>query len=260
MADRIIEVADGCWNIRGSFKVAGVLDVGTQCSLVRLQSGEFVLLDAYTLKGRVKRQVDELTNGGADIKAILNLHPFHTLHVLAMHKAYPGAFLYGTPRHFMKFPELPWQPQGTQQAAIHKLFGADFEFSVPAGVDFISGDEKVHFSSVLAYHPASKTIHSDDTLMYLELPWLARALGLGDSVSFHPTLARALQKRPGAAAEFRQWANNMIDKWQAAENLCAAHTAALLARENTGAPLHERMLSALEKVEKTLAQHEAEFG
>lgn len=260
MADRLLEVADGFWNIRGSMKIAGLLDVGTQSSLVRLKSGSFVLLDAYTLQGRVRRQVDELTNNGADIKAILNLHPFHTLHVAAVHKAFPQAFLYGTPRHFMKFPELPWQPQGTQQAALHKLFGEDFEFSVPRGVDFISADEKVHFSSVLAYHPASRTIHSDDTLMYLELPAAARFFGLGDSVSFHPTLGKALERRPGAAEEFRDWANKLFAQWQAAQNLCAAHTGSLLAAENSGEPLHARLLAALEKAATTLIRHEAKYG
>ena len=33
-------------NIRGSFKVGGLLDIGTQCSLVRRANGRFVFLDS----------------------------------------------------------------------------------------------------------------------------------------------------------------------------------------------------------------------
>jgi hypothetical protein len=61
MSGQFIRVSEGFWNIRGSFKIAGVIDVGTQASLVRLTSGKFVLLDSYTLSGAVKRQVNELT-------------------------------------------------------------------------------------------------------------------------------------------------------------------------------------------------------
>jgi hypothetical protein len=127
-------------------------------------------------------------------------------------------------------------------------------------VDFISANEDVHFSSVLAYHRASKTIYSDDTLVYLRLPQLARMLGLGDSVSFHPTLAKALERRAGASGDFRDWARELIENWGEAENLCAAHTASLLATENRGKPIRERLEHALGQVEKTLIAHEQKHG
>lgn len=260
MADQIIEIGNGFWNIRGSFRIAGLLDIGTQASLVQLKTGRFVLLDAYTLKGSVKQKVDELTDGGSLVDAIVNLHPFHTVHVEKAHQQYPKAKLYGTPRHLERFRNLPWAPEGTQSPALHEKYGEDFEFSVPEGVDFISSDDKVHFSSVLVWHPASRTIHSDDTLMYLQLPGLARAVGLGDSVSFHPTLAQALERRPGASEDFRHWAQDLIKRWCKAENLCAAHTGALLAENNNGASLKERMLTALEKVGKTLEKHQRDYG
>jgi hypothetical protein len=134
------------------------------------------------------------------------------------------------------------------------------EFSVPRGVDFISANESVHFSSVLAHHLPSKTIHVDDTFNYVPASGLARFTPFADTVSFHPTLARALQPRAGAAEEFRAWARGLIERWSAAENLCAAHTAALLAADNDGAPLRERLAQALEKVGGTLAKHEARYG
>ena len=260
MANEILAVADNFWNIRGSYRVAGIVDVGTQASLVRLAGGGFVFLDSYTLVGAPRRRVNELTAGGENVEAILNLHPFHTVHVRWMHEHFPQARLYGTARHVARFPELPWEPERTEDPGLHEAFAGDFDFSVPRGVDFISANENVHFSSVLALHRASRTIHSDDTLMYLRLPALLRIFGLADRVGFHPTLAKALERRPGAAQEFRAWAEELIENWASAENLCAAHTAALLAADNDGAPIAERLQAALEKVEPTLAAHKRKYG
>jgi hypothetical protein len=260
MTGQILQVAEDFWNIRGSYRIGGVIDVGTQASLVRLASGKFVLLDCYTVRGAAKRQIGELTHGGRDIEAILNVHPFHTVHVRHVHGLYPHATLYGTARHRSRFPELPWADTCTEDPALHQQFAEDFEFSVPRGVDFISANEDVHFSSVLVLHRASVTIHSDDTLMYLQLPALMRFFGLGDSVSFHPTLAKALVKRAGASADFRTWANELIERWKDAENLCAAHTAALLGRDNRGDSIHARWVKALDKVSNTLKSHERKYG
>lgn len=106
-SDRIIEVGDRFWNIRGSFKI-GFLDIRTQASLVRLSSGGFALLDAYTLQGDVEREVRQLTDGGAAIKAVINLHPFHTVHVKRVAEQLPDATFYGTARHVEKAPEVRW--------------------------------------------------------------------------------------------------------------------------------------------------------
>ncbi len=260
MPNDILQVADDFWNIRGSFRVAGVLDVGTQASLVRREGGDFVFLGAYSLAGEPRRRVNELTAGGEKVTAILNPHPFHTVHVRRMHELFPQARLYGTARHLERFPDLPWEKTRTEDAALHREFAATFDFSIPRGVDFISANEHVHFSSVLVYHPASRTIHSDDTLMYVRLPSLLRIFGLTDRLGFHPTLAKALEKRRGAAQDFRDWAQRMINDWGAVENLCAAHTAAFLAADNDGATIQARLRTALEKVEPTLAAHERQYG
>ena len=260
MRSRTIHVADDFWNIRGSFKIGGVVDIGTQASLVRRSNGKFVFLDSYTLSGEVEREVLELTNGGADVEAILNVHPFHTVFARKMHERFPRAKLYGTARHVSRFPELPWEMLRTEDPELHEVFAEDFHFSVPRGVDFISANENVHFSSVLVLHRASKTIHVDDTLMYVRLPRPMRVLGLGDAMSFHPTLAKALEKRAGAASDFRGWAKELAERWRDAENLCAAHTATLTAQKNKGASIHGRLLTALGKVEGKLAAHERKYG
>lgn len=260
MSEHIIEVADGFWNIRGSFKVAGLIDIGTHASLLRRADGRFLLLDSYTLQGDVARDVDELTGGTENVVAVLNLHPFHTIHVRAIHKRYPDAKHYGTARHLDHYPELNWQPERTEDAALHDLFADDLEFSVPDGVDFISANEHVHFSSVLVFHRSSKTIHVDDTIMYIRLPRVLKFLGLDESTSFHPTLAQVLQKRAGAAQDFREWARAIADRWSDAENLCAAHTSTLLGKKNSGDPIRDRILRCLDKVEAKLAAHERAHG
>lgn len=248
MRTSIARVADDFVNIRGSFRIGGLIDIGTHASLVRRANGSFVFLDSYTLSGAVQSEIDAITNGGEDVEAILNLHPFHTVHVRAMHQRYPGAKLYGTARHLARFPDLPWQKTRTEQPRLHRMFEEDFEFSVPRGVDFISANENVHFSSVLVLHRASQTIHVDDTLMYSRLPLPARMLGYPDILFFHPTLFQALKKGKGAGQDFRDWAEELADCWRDAGNLCAAHTAVLAGESNRGASIHDRILSALDRV------------
>jgi len=259
MGAKILKITDDFWNIRGSFRIAGVIDIGTQASLVRLADGKFVFLDSYTLDKSVLAEVDQVTRDGKDVTAVLNLHPFHTVHVEWMHERFPKARHYGTARHQSRFPDLKWQTQLIEEPATQALFADDFEFSVPRGVDFISADEHLHFSSVLAYHRASHSIHVDDTFMYIQLPVLMRFFNLTDSFSFHLTLAKVLEKRAGAARDFRQWATEMAANWRDAENLCAAHTTTLLGNENE-TPIHERILKALGKVESTLKTHEGKYG
>jgi len=259
MSEEIVKITDDFWNIRGEFKIGGVLNIGTHASLVRRASGKYVLLDAYTLNSALKADVDALTNNGADIEAIINLHPFHTVHVMGMHAQYPNARLYGTQRHHDKFPNLAWQAELTESAECAALFADDFEFAIPAGVDFISANEHLHFSSVLAYHKASKTIHADDTFMYLPLPGLLGKLKK-PALSFHMTLTKALEKRAGAAQDFCDWASQLSERWATAENLCAAHSAPLLAADNTADAITKRIVGALQKVEKTLRAHERKYA
>lgn len=259
MSEQILKISDDFWNIRGDFKIGGVLNIGTHSSLVRLCNGKFVLLDAYTLTGATKQQIDAATNGGADIEAIINLHPFHTVHVNKAHQQYSGAKLYGTKRHIDNFPDLPWQPELTESAEFAALYAKDFEFSVPAGVDFIPRNEHLHFSSVLAYHPVSKTIHSDDTLMYLPLPGPLGKL-VKPQVSFHMTLSKTLEKRPGAARDFRNWAQQLTEQWSHAEHLCAAHSATVSHGADASQSIADQILAALLKVEKVLTRHEEKFG
>ena len=261
MHKSIIQVSDDFWNIRGSFRIAGVVDIGTQASLARLSNGNFLFLDSCHLDARRAGELEQLVEKrGGEIEAILNLHPFHTVHVTSMHERFPQARLYGTARHRQRFPDLPWETTCTEEPKLHRKYARDFRFSIPDGVDFISSNENVHFSSVLALHRPSGTLHVDDTLMYIVLPRVLRMVGVRDTLGFHPTLSMALQKRPGAAAEFTRWAEQLIEDCADVRNLCAAHSAALLERENRGVSIQARVAKALKKCRLRLRAHERRYG
>lgn len=253
----VIEVADGFWNIRGSFKLGGIVDIGTQASLVRRASGRYVLLDAVSLSDATRAWIDEMTTGGADIEAVIHLHPFHTVFVRGLHAAYPRAKLYGTARHLAKLDDLPWEPVRSEDPELGLIFGDDLEFSVPLGVDFVPSNENLHFASVLVFHRGSKTLHVDDTLAYVRLPKLFLNKEL---VMFHPALAKVLEPRAGAAAAFRGWAQELIERSRDIGNLCAAHSATLLERENRGPSISARIENAFSKVDGKLKAHERKYG
>jgi hypothetical protein len=255
MNHRAIEVDTGFWNLRGSYRIGGILELGTHMSLVQLASGRYVALDACNLGPETRALLDEKTRGGEDLDAFLHLHPFHTLHVRALHQLYPRAKLYGTARHHTELADLPWEPLRTEDAALHAHFAADLDFTVTRGVDLVTPNPDVHFGSVLAIHRATQTLHVDDTLIYARLPWPLRVFGR-DATRFHPALGGALRREPGAANAFRTWARELIERAGSLRNLCAAHTSTLLARSNTGLPIAARIEDALRRAEGTLRTHE----
>ncbi len=254
MTAHIEKIADSFWNIRGTFKVLGVLDVGSQMSLAQLSTGGFVLLDSYTLGGDVKREVFERTSGGKDVEAILNLHPFHTVHVRAVAEMFPNARLYGTRRHVQRAPELRWEKTHTNDPELQEAFAEDFEFSVPRGVEFIPKNETLHFSSVLAYHRASRALHVDDTLGFAP-----PSLPLLGGVRFHPSLSSVLEKRAGAAQEFRAWAGELSSLCEKTEHLCPAHMKKR-PPPDVEKDLARHVREALRLVDKTLVRHQKRYG
>lgn len=256
----LVAVGEGFWSIRGQFRLAGVLNVGTQAALVHLSDGRFVLLDSYSLRPELLAELQRITGGADKVAAILNLHPFHTLHTQAMQAQFPSAALYGTARHKEKFPGLPWQDLDTEDPALWPAFDPDLDFTVPRGVAFIPANEQLHFASVMAYHRPSGTIHVDDTFNALAPGGLGRALGWRPRISFHPTLPKVLDQSPGAADAFRAWAEDLSADWGDARNLCAAHNAVLSVDQLGFASFAPAMRDALNRVEPKLQAHGAEYG
>jgi len=64
-----------------------------------------------------------------------------------------------------------------------------------------------------------------------------------------------LLPRAGAAAEFNEWAEGLIECWGHATTLCAAHNG-IYAPAIGDDPVAERMQAALGRVQDTLAAHE----
>lgn len=250
-------LADSFWNFRGHFRIAKVIDIGTQMSLVRRGNGRFLLLDSYDLSDDDRKELLRVTDDGAAIDAILNVHPFHTLHCRAAHELAPSARLIGTARHRRQMPDLPWEAGVIEDSVAQAEFVDDLDFSVPAGADLVTSDDSVHTASVLVRHRASGIVHVDDTLNVLAAPGPFRKLLPQSRLKFHPMLPKALQKRAGAADDYARWARDLATNWAGTPIVCAAHSAIRRLPENGW---REEVLQALSDVEKTLSRHRAEYG
>lgn len=210
----------GFWNIRGTFRIGGILDIGTQCSLVQRSSGRFIFLDSYALTGDVRAQVMALTNNGEDVEAVLNVHPFHTVHCAQMAKDFPQATFYGSSRHRKQVPEVKWSDDLVESDAVAQRY-SELKFSMPKGIYYISPNEKVHAGSLLVYHPASQSLHVDDTFISPPLKILESIL---PELNLHPMTKKALTDDPNAGKHYCDWATDLAEQWSDTRNFCAAHS------------------------------------
>lgn len=140
MSDKVLDMGNGFWNVRGTMRAAGVINVGTQYSLVRLESGKFIFLDSYTLEDDVRDEIMTITNDGEDVEAVLNVHPFHTLHCAQMAKDFPNATMYGSIRHHEQVPEVDWAKEFVESEAVTSRY-PELEFSIPQGIYYIAPDD-----------------------------------------------------------------------------------------------------------------------
>lgn len=93
--------------------------------------------------------------------------------------------------------------------------GAEYFNPRPEGIN--------HFVSVFVYHSESKTLHVDDTLIYIEAAtWPISLLLQSGSLIFHPSIIIGLNKNPEAPLQFYDWMKKMLRDWHM-QNLCTAH-------------------------------------
>lgn len=222
MTDKIYDLGAGFWNIQGSFHLGpgSIINVGTQCSLVQLESGRFIFLDSYTLIDEVREQVMALTNNGQDVEAVLNVHPFHTVHCAQMAKDFPQATFYGSARHPKQVPEVQWADELVESDVVTQRY-PELEFSLPQGIYYISPNEKIHAGSLLVRHLASQSLHVDDTFMCPPSKLLKAVL---PELMLHPTTKKALKDEPNAGKEYCVWATELAHQWRDTRNFCAAHS------------------------------------
>ena len=220
MSDKIHDLGAGFWNIRGSFKIGGVVNVGTHCSLIQLPSGKFIFLDSYTLTDELREQVMALTHNGQEVEAVLNVHPFHTVHCAQMAKDFPQATFYGSSRHKKQVPEVQWSDDLVESATVAMRY-PELEFSVSEGIYYISPNDKIHAGSLLVYHPASQSLHVDDTFMTPPAKIFDAIL---PELILHPTTKYALLDTPNAGKQYCDWATRIAHEWRDTRNFCAAHS------------------------------------
>lgn len=80
-----------------------------------------------------------------------------------------------------------------------------------------------HFVSVFVYHSKSKTLHVDDTLVYIEAnTWPINLLLQPGSLIFHPSIIIGLNPDSEAPLQFYNWMNQLLKDWNF-DNLCTAH-------------------------------------
>ncbi|KAL0481739.1 hydroxyacylglutathione hydrolase [Acrasis kona] len=219
-----VEIAEGFYNIRGDFRVAGLINVGTQMSLIRLSSGKYLIIDTISMCDELKIAIDKLTANGTNIEAVLATHPFHTGSFSDFYKTYPNAPYYGTPRHMKKITDVQWKGE-INDCNVRGLWSPEVEMRIPEGAEFINPAESNHFSCVFVYHRASRTIHVDDTIGFAEDPnFVMKIFGVKKGgMMFHPTIKfNGLLPHPDSPFAFRDWLKKVCEDWDF-DNLVAAH-------------------------------------
>lgn len=227
MNEKFIDLGKGFYNIRGNFRIGGVVNIGTHCSLIQLAPERFIFLDSYSLTGVVREKVMALTQQGQQVEAILNVHPFHTLHCEQMAKDFPQAILYGSQRHKNQLPALSWAADTVESPQVAQRY-PELKFSMPNGIYYIHTNEAIHVGSLLVFHPASQCLHVDDT--FNTLPHFEMLENIAEKIDKHPPklllnplTKKALKPEPNAARDFCDWAENLATAWQATRQVCAAH-------------------------------------
>lgn len=221
-----IHFSPNLWNFRGSFNVAGgMINVGTQMSLVKLSNDNFLVIDTMPMSICQQAEFDRLTNKGKLIEAVVATHPFHTLSFPDFYQSYPNVPYYGTPRHLRNLTQIPWAGDITNEN-VRTLWKDDIEMRIPDGAEWVNPQPEStnHFTSCWVYCKAAKTIHVDDTLTYIEkAPFVTKLFVSDDTLMFHHSMAKlGLYHTSDGPNDFRTWVQSVLDDWKF-DNLCCAH-------------------------------------
>lgn len=127
------QIGPGFWNVRTSFKLFKIIDIGTHMSVIQLRSGNFLVIDTVEMNDQLKKELDDLTNNGTKIEAVVGVHPFHTLAFPSFYKLYPDAKYYGTPRHIRNVKDVKWTGQLDNNKESLSKWEPEVELRIPAG-------------------------------------------------------------------------------------------------------------------------------
>lgn len=223
MSDTLVKPAPRFWCVRGSFKLGGFMDIGTQCALIERPSGTHLFLDSYPLKGAVRQEIMARTDNGKTVEAVLNVHPYHTTHCAQMARDFPGAAFFGSARHHAQVPEVVWENDPVESDAVAARF-PELAFSLPRGIAYIHEKDHVHAGSLLVFHRESGTLYVDDTFNVLPVPKVLQKMTGIRRLRLHPTLQTALTGGPDAGWAFCDWMEEIAREWAQTRTLCAAHS------------------------------------
>lgn len=236
------------WNIRTSLTFAcGLVDIESHMSIMRLSSGKFLVIDTVPITAEIKAEIDNLTDSGSLIDAVVATHSYHTLYFPAFHTLYPSVRYYGTPRHLSIQTMIPWSGSVADDAVL-KLWEPDVSMRIPDGAEFVNPPPENHFAGVFVFHRASRTIHNDDTISYFEragcvLKMIGAKVG---SMSFHTSLEKAgLLRTPEAPMQFKAFIQGVINDWDF-DSICTAH-------------IGNKLGGAKEMLQETLNRYESTF-
>lgn len=123
------------WHIRGHFRTFKLIDIETQMSIIELSNGKFLIIDTINMSNRLRQEINNLTDNGDNIEAVIGAHPFHTLSFEAFYRAFPKAAYFGTPRHLRRLPNIPWAGD-LNDRRIRKKWEPDVEMRIPDGISF----------------------------------------------------------------------------------------------------------------------------
>jgi len=74
----LAEMGAGFWNLSVNFSVSPFTNIRNHMSFIRLNSGKFLVVDTCVFSEEAKREIDDLTDNGALIEAVVGTHPYHT--------------------------------------------------------------------------------------------------------------------------------------------------------------------------------------
>ena len=150
----VIAVGEGFWNLRGAFRL-GPFDIGTQASLVALEEGGHVILDACDLSEEGWRWLDEATEGLAplirkEIWDVIRLIKASGIATLVVDKNV-NVLLDLTDRQVMELGmqlDVPWA----------LAWSCDLEGPAPCRVCAGCRRRQEHFAAVRLRDPAAETL------------------------------------------------------------------------------------------------------
>ncbi|KAJ3026702.1 UNVERIFIED_CONTAM: hypothetical protein HDU68_005203 [Siphonaria sp. JEL0065] len=221
----IQEIAPGCFRLQTPFHLHGFINIKTHMNFIKLNSGRFVALSAVTLDEKALAQVNQLTQNGQLLEAVVGTNPFHTLAFKQFYDLFPNAKFYGTPRHIRNLDQIKWEGSVADEL-VRSLWSPEIEMRIPDGCEFDAPkpENLNHFNGIIAFHRASGTL--DDAFSVITDPSpIAKLFGSKQKrlVKFFLTFkSQGINKTPDAPRQFYDFWVSLLKDWEF-DNLATAH-------------------------------------